>query len=365
MHNEPGHAYPEIYQQQFDDKLKQLEHEFEDFHRPAIEAFTSPPANFRMRAEFKVWHEQGQAYYAMYKQGEYKKPYIIDDFSIGSAHIRQLMPATLKALNACEPLKRKLFQIEFLTSTAGESLITLIYHRPLDAKWEKLAKHLETELKTQIIGRSRKQKVVLSKDFIVEAFDVDGKQFRYQQVETGFTQPNAAVCEKMLNWAQRVSKNCGGDLLELYCGNGNFTLPLAENFDQVLATEVSKTSVESANYNIQLNGCTNIRVLRMSSEEFCSAINKDREFRRLKEFDLDSYNFSTVFVDPPRAGLDAGTQALVSNFDNILYISCNPATLKNNLTNLHTTHDIDAFAFFDQFPYSHHQECGVMLKRRQ
>ena len=103
----------------------------------------------------------------------------------------------------------------------------------------------------------------------------------------------------------------------------------------------------------------------MSSEEFVEAKNKVREFQRLKDagITLDSYQFSTIFVDPPRAGLDDTTRKLASEFDQIIYISCNPETLKRDLETLALTHTIQRFAFFDQFAYSEHIECGVILKR--
>ena len=58
-----------------------------------------------------------------------------------------------------------------------------------------------------------------------------------------------------------------------------------------------------------------------------------------------------------------GTLALVKGFDEILYISCNPLTLIDNLKTLTETHTIEALAFFDQFPYTPHLECGVHLKQ--
>lgn len=54
------------------------------------------------------------------------------------------------------------------------------------------------------------------------------------QVENAFSQPNGGVCLHMLTWAQEVTRNSGDDLLELYCGNGNFTIALAANFKQVM-----------------------------------------------------------------------------------------------------------------------------------
>ena len=72
--------------------------------------------------------------------------------------------------------------------------------------------------------------------------------------------------------------------------------------------------MKSAETNFALNGVENVNVVRMSSEEFTEALNGERPFRRLAEVDLASYDFSTIFVDPPRAGLDSGTLELARRF---------------------------------------------------
>ena len=157
----------------------------------------------------------------------------------------------------------------------------------------------------------------------------------------------------------------GGDLLELYCGNGNFTIALAPLFGRVLATELSKSSVRAALYNIEANGADNITMVRMSSEELSDAMAGGREYRRMQGVDLAGYRFSTLFVDPPRSGLDPATVALAAGFERILYISCNPQTLRDNAEALVATHRIAAAAAFDQFPYTHHLECGLLLVRQR
>lgn len=356
-----GKALPEKYNSQLNAKIKQLQLQFNGFNLPNLKVYASPDKHFRMRAEFKIWQENNVASYAMFEPGQYKQAILIDEFSIGSELIVMTMPKLLHEINQHAALRNKLFQVEFLSSLHGELLVTLIYHKTLNDEWETLAKKLEAKLCCFIIGRSRKQKIIVSQDYIHEHFSVDGINYVYQQVETGFTQPNAVVCEGMLNWATETSKQLGGDLLELYCGNANFTLPLSRNFQKVLATEVSKTSVKSALENIQANGITNIEVIRLSSEEFTQAMNGDRAFRRLAHLNLEDYQFSTIFVDPPRAGLDEGTLALASRFKNIIYVSCNPDTLKSNLQTLTQTHRITEFAVFDQFPYTDHIESGVCL----
>ena len=352
------------YQQQLSDKIDRYKALMSEANIPLpyIEIHSSQPYGFRMRAEFRIWHEQGQAHYAMNRPGE-KRPYIIDDFPIGAELINRLMPDILAAVNANELLSRKLFSMEFLTTTTQQVLVTLIYHKPLDEQWQHQASLLAKQLNIKIIGRSRKQKVVLTDDFVIEELSVDGKHYQYQQVEASFTQPNAQVNQKMLTWASDCLKNSHHDLVELYCGNGNFTAVLAQHFDKVLATEISKVSVNSANYNFDLNKVDNVTIARLSSEEFTQALNRERAFRRLANVDLDSFNFSTIFVDPPRAGLDSGTEKLVTEMDSILYISCNPETLAENLKQITKTHRVTRAALFDQFPWTHHIESGVYLEK--
>jgi tRNA (uracil-5-)-methyltransferase len=145
---------------------------------------------------------------------------------------------------------------------------------------------------------------------------------------------------------------------------GNFTLPLSHYFDKVLATEISKRSIYAALENCALNGVDNITFARLASEEMTEALNGVREFSRLKEIDLESYNFSTVLVDPPRAGLDGGTIDLIATIDNIIYISCNPETLARDLETLTQTHTVVEAAMYDQFPHTTHVESGVFLRKK-
>ena len=161
---------------------------------------------------------------------------------------------------------------------------------------------MQQELGVWIIGRSRGQKIVLQQDFVTERLNIHGETFQYRQLEGGFTQPNAQVCEKMLEWACGQAQGAGGDLLELYCGNGNFTLPLSRHFNRVLATEVSKTSVAAAQWNIATNHAHNIRIARLSAEEFSAAFAGGREFTRLKQngIELADYDFSTILLTASR-----------------------------------------------------------------
>ncbi|WP_282349087.1 tRNA (uridine(54)-C5)-methyltransferase TrmA [Pseudomonas sp. PS01301] len=355
---------PTSYTQQLDEKVARLRALLAPFDAPEPAVFDSPREHYRLRAEFRLWREDGQRHYAMFAPGEKHVPILIDSFPIASQRINELMPRLKAAWQADAALSTKLFQVEFLTTLDGDAMVTLCYHRPLDEHWQRAAEQLASDLGVSIIGRSKGKRVVIGRDYALEALEVAGRTFRYRQPEGAFTQPNGTVNQKMLNWAYEALGPRDDDLLELYCGNGNFTLPLATQVRKVLATEISKTSVAAALHNLDDNGVDNVTLVRLSAEELTEALNEVRPFRRLQGIDLKAYDFGSVFVDPPRAGMDVDTCELTRRFDNILYISCNPETLAANIEQLHDTHRVAKCALFDQFPYTHHMESGVLLVRR-
>lgn len=355
------------YQQQLDAKVARISAQFAEYNPPALQVFASPEHNYRMRAEFRIWHIEDDLFYAMFERSEDKQKKVIrvDEFPIADRSINLLMPKLLAGLKANPVLSARLFEVHFLATLSGEMLVSLLYHRKLEPDWEPAAQALSKALNIKLIGRSRGQKFVLSDDYVVEQLQVFERTYTYKQIESSFTQPNAQVCQKMLEWACSVAEHSEQDLLELYCGNGNFTLPLSTRFRRVLATELAKSSVYAAQWNIEQNQIENIQVARLSAEEFTQAYNGEREFRRLQEanIDLSSYDFDTVFVDPPRAGIDDDTLKLLQRFKRIIYISCNPDTLHDNLKTLCQSHKVTQFALFDQFPYTHHVESGVLLEK--
>lgn len=364
----PEHLPTDQYDAQLAEKVTRLQGMMAPFAAPAPEVFRSPVSHYRMRAEFRIWHEGDDLYHIMFDQ-QTKSRIRVNSFPAASELINSLMPAMLDGVRDIPALRHKLFQIDYLTTLSNQAVVSLLYHRKLDEEWQLHAQALRDSLRARgfnvhLIGRATKTKIELDQDFIDERLPVAGKEMIYRQVENSFTQPNAAMNIQMLEWALNATQNASGDLLELYCGNGNFSLALARNFNRVLATEIAKPSVAAAQYNIAANSIDNVQIIRMAAEEFTQAMNGVREFNRLQGIDLKSYQCETIFVDPPRSGLDADTVKMVQAYPNILYISCNPQTLCENLETLSQTHEVARLALFDQFPYTHHMECGVLLTRK-
>jgi tRNA (uracil-5-)-methyltransferase len=363
----PTEIQADNYVEQLKNKTNFIKESFAQHPMPELEVFASESLNYRFRAEFRLWHDGDDLNHVMFDQTT-KQKYQVDNFPPACLLINEVMADLLLLLKKNETARRKLFQIDYLATLSGEIIVSLLYHKTLDEQWTEEMQNIRSALRQKyqidIIGRAKKQKIILDKDYVTEELTINQHKFTFKQIENSFTQPNAQVNIQMIEWALDITQNSHGDLLELYCGSGNFSVPLAQNFEKVLATEISKTSVAAAQENIAKNKIDNLKIVRMSSEEFVQAQQGVREFRRLAEINLGDYQCKTVLVDPPRAGLDDSTVDMISQYENIVYISCNPDTLKHNLDTLLVTHTITRFALFDQFPYTHHAECGVYLQKR-
>ncbi len=356
-------VYKDGYEVQLNDKLNLNKERFLKFYQGDIFVAKSPASHYRSRSEFKIWHDGDDIHYAMNRIDK-KGVVFVDECPQVNVYISQLMPLLLESIKV-KKIGFKLFGADFLSSSDGEIVVSLLYHRKLDDEWQALASEISDELGIYIIGRSRKQKVVVGQDYITESLSIDGDIYKAKHIENSFTQPNPRVNEQMISWALKNITEIEGDLLELYCGAGNFTIPFAKYFQKVLATEISKSSINAAKANMLLNDVVNIEFVRMSVEEFVQALDGVREFRRMKEVDIKSYNISTIFVDPPRSGMDQLSCKFSARYDNIIYISCNPETLVRDLDILCQTHKVIDMAIFDQFPYTHHVEMGVKLVKKR
>ena len=336
-----------------------------------VPVFKSLHRHYRNRVEFKVWHTGDKCRYAV-TNPETRDLIYIDQFIPATENINAVMPQILYIINHIEMLKTKLFAVEFYESTEGKVLVTLIYHKQIGDTWAIDAQVAEAKLKSitnievAIIGRSKGVLKIVSKNYVINKITLAGKTTDYMHIENTFVQPNSYINNDMLWWVYKNTARADGkvndyDLLELYCGSGNFTLQLARNFRKVLATEVNRQSIQSLKWNCENNKVTNIDMLKMPAEAVAECLDKVRAFTRAKHLDLDSYNFKTILVDPPRAGIDEKTLKFISKFEQIIYISCNPETLKQNLEFLGKNYKLQDVAFFDQFPYTDHLEVGVIL----
>ena len=316
------------------------------------EIYLSPATGYRARAEFGF----SKNYFTMVS---HKHKIYMDQSSIPHPSIQQLMPNLLSKINKSEIIKKKLFQVNFRTS-GTKVLATLIYHKPLEEDWIQAAKNIQDSLlNISIIGRSKKQKVIIGEEDLELLCNYANSSFKILQNDSVFFQPNFYLYSLMISFITKQLED-PRDLLELYCGCGGFTLALASKFNKVFATENNRHSIRLLKESIKLNNLSNIQTARLSDDETASALANEQPFRRLENIDMQSYGFSHILVDPPRAGLSTETIKLSKQFKNMIYISCNPETFLRDMVKVNRK--IESIGIFDQFANTQHLEVVALLK---
>lgn len=384
-----GCVVSQPYETQIQNKLIQTTQEFRailERDNISIEPFASSQTGFRARAEFRFYRDsKNNLSYAMSKMGSNHRTPIID-CPILLKPLQDLMPLLLEALSTHSILNSKLYACNFLSTsktggnTQSETIISLIYHKPLDHLWEELSLKIQAKLSSElqskiyIVGRSKNQKLILSSHTICENLRVfantaNERNFQYFKQEGAFSQPNPLINTKMIEFIlstlNSIYPKPQSDALELYCGSGNFTLPLASIFRHILATEVVKSAIALLHQNMKQNALSNITPVRLNAHESIQALGRQRAFFRLKNVNLDDFKFDCVLVDPPRSGInDEFVLHFLQEFSTIVYISCNPLTLLSDMRILSQSHSIIRFGLFDQFPHTHHRECVLILRTR-
>ena len=173
---------------------------------------------------------------------------------------------------------------------------------------------------------------------------------KYYIAPNSFFQVNSNIAEKMFNYIKDIcKKNNASRVIDLYCGCGSISLIIADIVDYVYGVELNMQSIIDANENKLLNNISNV------------------EFKCDTTDNIEDINdFDTIIVDPPRSGLSKKVinKVLCSNIKNIIYVSCDPITLKRDLLLLKDKYNIVNITTFDMFPNTYHVEnvCTLSIK---
>ena len=310
----------------------------------------SPSTSFRSRCEFSY----GKNHYVMHDINE--KIYI-KTFKDASLDIQNLMPVLLKRINENNEVNHKLFQVNFRSNQHNKIMVTMIYHKIIDKSLINLVNQISEDLKVNIIIRSKNYKYETRGLYLDDTLIY--KNLKIYQTDNTFTQSNKYLVNKMIFKVIDFIEN-PGDLLELYCGIGTFTIPLSFIFNKVLATENNRNSIKCLKKSLKENNISNIHNARLSSDEV-SELFKGKIFNRMNSKNISDFNFSHILLDPPRSGLTEDVINLASNFKNIIYVSCSAETYIRDI-NLIRSHKITNIELFDQFPNKNHLEIVSVLK---
>jgi 23S rRNA (uracil1939-C5)-methyltransferase len=184
---------------------------------------------------------------------------------------------------------------------------------------------------------------------------IDVEDGLYLETEGGFTQVNPAGNRRLVETVLALAAPRPTDrVLDLYCGAGNLTLPLARRVREVVGVESDPPSVTDARRNADRYGLSNCRFVQERAEAAARALAEGGE-----RFDL-------VVFDPPRSGAaGAIASAAAVAVDRLVYVSCDPATLARDLRRLvDLGFSLGPLQPIDLFPQTHHLEAVARLERR-
>lgn len=176
-------------------------------------------------------------------------------------------------------------------------------------------------------------------------FEARGEKYYFDA--RSFFQGNRFLIDDLIRLATAGGE--GETALDLFCGVGLFTLPLARKFKKVFGVEANEKAIEFARQNAERAPLSNIEFSAENVSDF------------LAQSELPKIDF--VLLDPPRAGAEKETiyALLKLKPQQISYVSCDPATLARDLSLLTAGYKIESITAVDLFPQTHHVETVVRL----
>lgn len=372
-------AQLEFKQQQVVDSLQRIAH-LTDYELEPIRGMDDP-WRYRNKMEFSFGEDAGgQLVLGLHKRGSWSEIVDISDCLLASARMNQARNAVAEACRALglRPysrdghggLLRHLVVREGRAS--GDLLLNLFVAARFPEEAELARRVAEDSGCTSFavtVNASRSDAAVgdgphllLGPAYLRER--LAGADLRVPA--TAFLQTNSLMCEVLYAAALRfAAPEPARASVDLYCGIGSLSLPLARASREVHAVEIVEDAIEAARANAELNAVTtasfyaaDVRpLLRFPPHPVLDAGRTDEEDRP-----------AVAVTDPPRAGMarKALARAAALGAERFVYVSCNPTTLAGNALELTTDlgYELTTVAPVDMFPHTHHIETVALFSRR-
>lgn len=184
------------------------------------------------------------------------------------------------------------------------------------------------------------------------SMELDGLKLRISP--RSFFQLNSKQAVQLYRTIASMVKEDNELIVEAYSGIGAISLYLKDKAKEIIGIESIKDAVVNANQNAALNGCEHVSFLCDDAANKLTYLSKKR-------------SIDVLVVDPPRSGLDDAMLECIlrSKIKNIIYVSCNPATLGKNLAVLCSRYNVDRIQPIDIFPHTPHVETVVLLSQQK
>lgn len=189
-------------------------------------------------------------------------------------------------------------------------------------------------------------------DFIFEYL----KEKKFRITPKSFFQTNTEQCIQLYELVGELAEiKVGQVIYDLYCGVGSIGIYLAEKAKKIVGIELVEEAIVDARMNAKINGMEN-----------CNYYAADIKDIFKSEFISKIGSPDVIITDPPRAGMhpDVVNELTNSGCPKIVYVSCNPQTMANDLKVLTENYRIKLVQPVDMFPHTIHIECIVLLEKK-
>lgn len=357
---------PLEYEQQLKIKKQLLEgalQKYADYYEDTGEVIPSPrQSHYRNKCNLPLIDHDGILVNAMYQQGS-NHPALIRECTAHEEGLEKIRIEVLNVLNEhhCHAYNHKEksgFRQLVIRGFDDEYQLVLITGN------DNINKDLLKDLK-KIDGivsifqgvNTHKNPVRLMPDRLHKLWGKDKIRLKTGNYELtlspqAFFQLNHDQAERIYQDAADLLKDEAGTIVEAYCGIGAISLYLHDRAKELIGIEIIDSAVKDAQENAKLNGIDNTGFI-------CGDAAKEiRKIAAGKKIDV-------LIADPPRTGLDGELikTILKSKISQIIYISCNPATLGKDLDLLKSRYRIDSIKGYDMFPDTPHIETIVLLQK--
>jgi len=323
-----------------------------------LEPMTGPLWNYRRRARLAVKdvHAKGRALVGF---RERHAPYIADmrRCEVLAQPVDGLI-APLSELVSSLSIRARLPQIEVAVADNAVALVFRVLDPPTDADLDKFREFaVQHSLRVYLqpggldsIEIFHPPGETTPLQYALQEFDV---RIEFEPVD--FVQINGEVNERMVHFAvEQLQVGTDDRVLDLFCGIGNFSLPLARRAGTVLGVEGEATLVARAAHNAQVNSITNaeFRVADLSKVDGTEAWIKS--------------GWDRVLLDPARSGAaEVVTRMHLFAPERIVYVSCHPGTLARDADTLvhEQGYKLEAAGIIDMFPHTAHVESIAIFTK--
>ena len=307
-----------------------------------------PPWNYRNQAQFKIARQPGSRVELGFFEAQSHRVCPIDNCLILSPRLNAVL-GELRRSEWAQGLA-SLREIDLVADERDEEVMLTLQSAAAGSEGEQVGRNLLERVPGAVcvVLASKNHCRVLGKPAL--HYSVGG--IRYRVSPGSFFQVSRFLT---LDLVTSVTGEEQGELaLDLFAGVGLFSLPLARRFNRVVAAEANLIAISDLKANAEANGFPNLRAAGETSYDF---------LRRFAQAEPD-----LVVMDPPRAGVDAGSLKLLAALRprKIYYLSCSPPTLARDLSFLvRHAYQLESIELFDLFPQTYHIEALAKLARNE